>query len=202
MLMFRRGLKCPLATTIVERTHPRPQTLQQWYQSARAHHAAYVENKATFANPFLRHDKNRWEQALKGKGKSWRRNDDAMDMDAVDTTGTSSRGTQQPRGQYNRAAFLTNEERKTLLKERRCFNCRAQGHMSKQCPKKGKATTATPTIWATEAAAVTEPAPAYDRPTTSGEQGSGGGAALDLIRSMNNEECTKLLDDLCAEQGF
>jgi hypothetical protein len=139
---------------------------------------------------------------LKGKGKSWRRNDDAMDVDAVDTTGTSSRGAQQSRGQYNQAAFLTNEEQKTLLKERRCFNCHAQGHMSKQCPKKGKTTMAAPTIRATEATTVTEPAPVYDRPTTSGEQGSSGGAALDLIRSMNDEERTKLLDDLCVEQGF
>jgi hypothetical protein len=146
MLMFQRGLKRPLATAIVERTHPQPQMLQQWYQSARAHHTAYTENKATFANPFLRHDRNKWEQALKGKGKSWRRNDDAMDVDAVDTSGTNNRGAQQPRGQYNRTAFLTNEERKMLLKERRCFNCCAQGHMSKQCPKKGKATTTAPTI--------------------------------------------------------
>jgi hypothetical protein len=191
-------LKRPLATAIVEQTHPRPQTLQQWYQSARAHHAAYAENKATFANPFLRHDKNKWEQALKGKGKSWRRSDDAMDVDAVDTVGSSNRGGQQR--QYNQAAFLTNEERKTLLKECRCFNCCAQGHMSKQCPKKGKATTTAPTIRATEA--TTEPAPAYDGPATSGEQASGGGAALDLIWSMNDEERTKLLDDLCAEQGF
>jgi Retrotransposon gag protein len=38
ILMFRRGLKCPLATAIVEWTHPRPQTLQGWYQAARAHH--------------------------------------------------------------------------------------------------------------------------------------------------------------------
>jgi Zinc knuckle len=125
-----------------------------------------------------------------------------MDVDAVDTTGTSSRGAQQPRGQYNQTVFLTNKERKTLLKERRCFNCRAQGHMSKQCPKKGKMTTATLTIRATKATTVAEPAPAYDRPTTLGEQGSGGGAALDLIRSMNDEERTKLLDDLCVEQGF
>jgi Zinc knuckle len=124
-----------------------------------------------------------------------------MDVDAMDIGGTSSRGAQQQRGQYNRAAFLTNEERKTLMKERRCFNCRAQGHMSKQCPKKGKATTAPPTIRTTEATAVPEPAPAYDGPTTEG-QGSSGGAALDLIRSMNDEERTKLLDDLCAEQGF
>jgi hypothetical protein len=38
---------------------------------------------------------------LKGKGKSWRRNDDAMDVDAVDTSGMSNRGAQQLRGQYN-----------------------------------------------------------------------------------------------------
>jgi Zinc knuckle len=125
-----------------------------------------------------------------------------MDVDAVDTSATNNRVGQQSRGQYNRAAFLTNEEQKTLLKERRCFNCRAQGHMSKQCPKKGKATTAAPTIRATEAATVAEPAPAYDGPTTSGEQGNSGGATLDLIWSMNDEERTKLLDDLCAEQGF
>jgi hypothetical protein len=61
-------------------------------------------------------------------------------------------------------------------------------------------TLATPTIQATEAS--TEPAPAYDGPTLPGEQGGSGGAALDLIRSMNDEERTKLLDDLCAEQGF
>jgi Zinc knuckle len=125
-----------------------------------------------------------------------------MDVDAVDTTGASSRGAQQPRGQYNRMAFLTNEEQKTLLKERRCFNCRAQGHMSRQCPKKGKAATTAPTIRATEAAMVSEPAPAYDGPAATEGQGSSGGAALDLIRSMNDEERTKLLDDLCAEQGF
>jgi hypothetical protein len=125
-----------------------------------------------------------------------------MDVDAVDTTSTSGRGVQTPRGQYNRTAFLTNKERKTLLKERWCFNCCAQGHMSKQCLKKEKATMAAPTIRATEATTVTEPAPAYDGPTMSGEQGNGGGAALDLIRSMNDEEHTKLLNDLCAEQGF
>jgi hypothetical protein len=153
------------------------------------------------ANPFLRNDgRNEWEQALKGKGKSWRRNDDAMDVDAVNTAGSSGSGTQQPRGQYNRAAFLTNEERKTLLKERRCFNCCAQGHMSKQCPKKSKAASAAPTIRTTEAPA--EPAPAYDGVTAPEEQRGGGGAALDLIRSMNDKERTKLLDDLCAEQGF
>jgi hypothetical protein len=56
--MFRRGLKHPLAMAIVERTHPQPQTLHRWYQAARAHHAAYAENKATAtvgrARPYTR----------------------------------------------------------------------------------------------------------------------------------------------------
>jgi hypothetical protein len=50
--------------------------------------------------------------------------------------------------------------------------------------------------------ASTEPAPAYDGPTSAEEQGGSGGAAFDLIQSMNDEEHTKLLDDLCVEQGF
>jgi Retrotransposon gag protein/Zinc knuckle len=169
ILMFRRGLKRPLITAIVEWTHPQPQTLQGWYQAAWAHHAAYAENKVTFANPFLRNNtRNKWEQALKGKGKSWWRNDDAMDVDAVNTTGGSGSGTQPWRGQYNWAAFLTNEERKTLLKEQQCFNCQAQGHMSKQCPKKVKMVPVTLAIRTTEAQA--EPAPAYEGPSTQGNR--------------------------------
>jgi Zinc knuckle len=123
-----------------------------------------------------------------------------MDVDAVNTTGSSGSGMQLRRGQYNQAAFLTNEERKMLLKERRCFNCQAQGHMSKQCPKKVKMVPMTPAIRMTEAQ--TEPALAYEGPSTPREQEESQGNALDLIQSMNDEECTKLLDDLCVEQGF
>jgi hypothetical protein len=76
--------------------------LQGWYQAARAHHAAYAENKAIFANPFLQNNTyNKWEQALKGKGKSWRQNDNAMDVDAVNTMGSSGSGMQPRQGQYN-----------------------------------------------------------------------------------------------------
>jgi hypothetical protein len=57
-----------------------------------------------------------------------------------------------------------------------------------------------PTIRTTEAPV--EPAPAYDGPSSPREQEGSGGSALDLIQSMNDDECTKLLDDLCAEQGF
>jgi hypothetical protein len=55
-----------------------------------------MENKATMANPFLHSDTHsQWEQALKGKGKSWQCNDDTMDVDTVNT-GSSSGGGQNP----------------------------------------------------------------------------------------------------------
>ena len=47
-----------------------------------------------------------------------------------------------------------------------------------------------------------EPVPAYDGPASPKEQGGSGGNAFDLIWSMNDKERTKLLDDLCVEQGF
>jgi Retrotransposon gag protein len=56
ILMFRRGLKAPLARAIVERMHPRPATLQAWYTAARTQHAAYAENKATLTNLFICND--------------------------------------------------------------------------------------------------------------------------------------------------
>jgi hypothetical protein len=72
--------------------------------------------------------------------------------------------------------------------------------MLKQCPKKVKMIPTTLAIRMTEAQA--EPAPAYEGPSSPREQEGSGSNAFDLIRSMNDEERTKLLDDLCAEQGF
>jgi hypothetical protein len=72
--------------------------------------------------------------------------------------------------------------------------------MSKQCPKKVKMVPTTLAIRTTETQA--EPAPAYEGPSSPREQEGSQGSAFDLIRSMNDEERTKLLDNLCAEQGF
>jgi hypothetical protein len=72
--------------------------------------------------------------------------------------------------------------------------------MSKQCLKKVKMVLTTLAIRMTEAQV--EPALTYEGPSTPREQEESQGSALALIRSMDDEECTKLLDDLCAEQGF
>jgi hypothetical protein len=58
----------------------------------------------------------------------------------------------------------------------------------------------TPVIRTTETQA--EPAPVYKGPSSPREPEGSGGSAFDLIQSMNDEECTKLLNDLCVEQGF
>jgi Zinc knuckle len=120
-----------------------------------------------------------------------------MDVDAVNTMGGSSSGMQPQQGQYNRTVFLSNEERKTLLKERQCFNCQVQGHMSKQCPKKVKMVPTTLAIQTTETQA--EPAPAYEGPSEPREEEGSQGNTLKMICSINDDEHTKLLDDLCVE---
>jgi hypothetical protein len=33
------------------------------------------------------------------------------------------------------------EERNALMKDGRCFNCREQGHMTRECPKKNAVST-------------------------------------------------------------
>jgi hypothetical protein len=73
--------------------------------------------------------------------------------------------------------------------------------MSKQCPKKGKMLVAQPNR-TTAAEAQAELAPAYEGPSKPRDEGGSQGNALDIIRSMNNNERTKLLNNLCAEQGF
>jgi hypothetical protein len=72
--------------------------------------------------------------------------------------------------------------------------------MSKQCPKKVKMVPTTLAIRTTEAQE--ESVPVYEGPSSPREQEGSQGSTFDLIQSMNDEERTKLLDNLCAEQGF
>jgi hypothetical protein len=86
---------------------------------------------------------------------------------------------------------LSDEERKRLQVEGRCFFCKAQGHVSKGCPKKK---------YRLQTGGVnTKPMQPRARTMEAGESADDAAPtkdALQMIRGMNEEECTKLLDSL------
>jgi hypothetical protein len=59
-------------------------------------------------------------------------------------TTTTTKPTYTPRVKREESSNpgrLSNSERDTLMKEGRCFNCKEQGHMTRDCPKKRLAST-------------------------------------------------------------
>jgi hypothetical protein len=85
---------------------------------------------------------------------------------------------------------LSNEERKRLQAEGRCFFCKAQGHVLKGCPKKKNR----PQGGGINA----KPAQPRARTMETGEPADDAAPkdALQMIKGMNEEERTKLLDSL------
>ena len=77
---------------------------------------------------------NRAENRAKGTGQSTKGATTKKDS----TTGKSDR-------KPSSANQLTDKEKATLLKEGRCFICREQGHVSRDCPTKNQATNAAAT---------------------------------------------------------
>src|SRR6266404_5066741 len=95
-----------------------PETIHQWQAAAREENKRYAikKNLGLARSPKDGKDrKQQWKAALKGKQKD---NSVPMEVDAAQT--------RRP---------LTEHQEK-LKKEGRCFHCKAQGHMSRECPKK------------------------------------------------------------------
>jgi hypothetical protein len=67
----------------------------------------------------------------------------------------------------------------------------------KQCPKKGKQLFQL--AKATVAEAQMEPTPTYKGPSEPRDEEGRQGSALEMIQSMNDDEHTKLLDNLCVK---
>jgi hypothetical protein len=127
--IFKKGLRPGLGRASIERTFPHPVTFDDWVRAAHRQHAAFVETRATYGanystpynNP-ARDLQSRWRKALGGqnRGQQQRRRDpNAMDVDAAQMTP------------------LSDKEREKLRAEGRCYFCKAQGHLSNRCPKKG-----------------------------------------------------------------
>jgi hypothetical protein len=94
---------------------------------------------------------------------------------------------------------MSDEERKKLCTEGRCFFCKAQGHMSRQCPKKNQPRTRNSsnftrpqTINARAADTESEAGTCINTVTSSSDRK----AVLRSIQGMDMEERTQLLDDL------
>jgi hypothetical protein len=173
MLMYKRGLKSGLLTKIIERSNPRPNTLDGWQEAARIHHAIWVELKdiRTNAPP-----PNRWGN-FRRQGQRKQRDPDAMDVDSINLQKTGR---------------LSDEDKARLIKENKCFYCKEVGHISRNCPKKKKKndsrppakarTTDTESIADSEATAVTNK-----------------DSILSGIKDLSQQERDELYADLCLE---
>jgi hypothetical protein len=93
---------------------------------------------------------------------------------------------------------LSEAERKKLQTEGRCFFCKAQGHMSRQCPKKGGRTgnaqnPIRPRPVAAQTTEIEENAPIGANAVVEAPDRK---AVLKGILGMSAEERTQLLDEL------
>ena len=116
--LFRQGLPYGLAQSCMNRSKW-PETIHQWQSAAREENKRYTikKNLGLARSPKDgKERKQQWKAALKNKSRD---NSVPMEVDTAQTT-------RHP---------LTEHQEK-LKKEGRCFHCEAQGHMSRECPKK------------------------------------------------------------------
>src|SRR6266436_6704208 len=115
--LFHQGLPYGLAQACMNRSKW-PETIHQWQAAAREENKRYAIKKnlgLTRSPKDGKERKQQWKAALKGKSRD---NSVPMEVDAAQT--------RRP---------LTEHQEK-LKKEGQCFHCEAQGHMSRECPKK------------------------------------------------------------------
>jgi hypothetical protein len=112
---FKEGLKQQLRHAVMRRDH-QPKTLKEWKDTARIEQNRW---KAIKSSGVLdkKGQSGKWRAAL-GKTHAKAKDPDAMEIDNT------------------RLNPLTDEERKQLMKEGKCFRCHRQGHMSNVCPSK------------------------------------------------------------------
>jgi hypothetical protein len=105
---------------------------------------------------------------------------------------------------------LTPKERTQLTKEGRCFRCRLQGHMARNCPKNTNYNSSTTsTIRTNETSAMTKESTPSTVPTTQPSDPSTPANKLtrahqirNIEEAMNNEERSEYLDARDMGQDF
>jgi hypothetical protein len=121
MELFKDGLPQWLTRRMLLMREHRPINLNGWVQSVQEEIAREVELRTTLGNR-KGGGREATRQARYGTPLTKKRDPNAMDVD-VNAIRTSQ---------------LSQEERLKLLKERRCFTCKKEGHRARDCPSKGK----------------------------------------------------------------
>jgi hypothetical protein len=136
---FQQGLRAGLLQSIYrQRPWPDEADLQAWQDSAREEETRNQKIRQNVG--WGRKDRSVRESRFRMFDQGGReprgnnpkrppRDPNAMDVDVAETSTTEVNGTFKK---------LSNEERKRLQAEGRCFRCKKQGHMSRDCPLKGK----------------------------------------------------------------
>ena len=144
---FKGGLKNWLVNKILDRDHyPDDHDLDGWQAAARVEATRNMKKRQSggrFAKGNLTVRENLVNEFLAQRKGNARRNikekdPDAMDVDTAEVTSIRKKKTSFNPSRFNN---LSNEERKKLSAEGRCFICKKQGHMARACPdkiKKGK----------------------------------------------------------------
>ena len=119
---FKNGLKRQLRLAILKRDDT-PETLDQWKRAAIKEQQkwALIQVSDALLPPRNNGQQDKWKNTLKqGPQQNKTKDPDTMDVDNVHLNP------------------LMKEDRKKLMSEGQCFRCRLQGHMSRDCPKKGQ----------------------------------------------------------------
>jgi hypothetical protein len=168
---YKRGLPSGLYRACLMRT-PIPATMNEWQTACRAENQRY---KLLRTGPGAQRF-GPTQNTTSNRPRT--RDPNAMEVDA-----TAS------------APFrkLTEEERKVLQKEGRCFRCRKQGHMARACPAPpGTPAKARATETETAGAGPSEEAPPYSPPKTTSVSASTSEdkvrKAQALVQSMSDDE--------------
>ncbi len=168
---FKRGLPSGLYRACLMRSSI-PTTMDQWQTACRAETQCY---KLLKAGPGF-HRMGPTQSTTSNRPRT--RDPNAMEVDATASTPSFKK--------------LTEEERKQYMKEGRCFRCRQQGHMARECsrppprpPTKARATETK--------TADTEEAPPYSKEASTSSVSASTSedkvrAAHALIQSMDEEE--------------
>ena len=133
----------------------------------------------------------------KGQGKcptkqQWQKGF-AKDPNAMDTSG----------GRTCAYAALTEDEHTKLQKEGRCFRCKHQGHLSKNCPNKPKdakarATGEEESTTINTASSSSQIPPSTQKSTTK----INAKELVELVRNMDQDEKDKVIQDVFMQEDF